>query len=301
VDDWSYRTPNLIGLSYRFWVRADDQWLGHLVDVVLAGLRDAGQGPPAEHCYSLTASEGAAGTVDVTRDGEVVARGQRNGDAVGWVVWDVNRAAAEASGDHLLFHAGALEAGGTGVLVPGASGSGKSTLVAGLARAGLGYLTDELAALDMASGELQPYPKPITVKPGSFTALSDLDPSSGLDLGLGGSWTGEEWQVATGAGTGLRIGRACEPGVVVVPRYDPGAETALTPLTDTEAFFALAVNAVNLLAHGGAATAALGRIVAVCRCYALTMSDLDEACRLVQGLVAEVPVAAGAPGGGHGR
>ena len=99
----------------------------------------------------------------------------------------------------------------------------------------------------MASGELLPYPKPITVKPGSFTALSDLDPSSGLDLGPGGSWTGQEWQVAAGEGTGLRIGRACEPGVVVVPRYDPGAETALTQLTDTEAFFALAVNAVNLL------------------------------------------------------
>ncbi len=171
MDDWAHRTPNLNGLSYRFSVRADDRRLGHLVDVVLAGLREAGEGPPAEHCYSLTASEGAAGTVDVTRDGEVVARGQRNGDAVGWVVWDVNRAAAEASGDYLLFHAGALEAGGTGVLVPGASGSGKSTLVAGLARAGLGYLTDELAALDMASGELLPYPKPITVKPGSFTAL----------------------------------------------------------------------------------------------------------------------------------
>ena len=75
----------------------------------------------------MTASEGAAGTVDVTRDGEVVARRQRSGDAVGWVVWDVNRAVAEAGGHHLLFHAGALEAGGTGVLVPGASGSGKST------------------------------------------------------------------------------------------------------------------------------------------------------------------------------
>ncbi len=296
VDDWVHRTQNLNGLSYRFAVRADDRRLGHLVDTVLAGLRDAGEGPPAEHWYSLTASEGAAGTVDVTRDGEVVARGQRNGDAVGWV----DRAAADASGDHLLFHAGALEAGGTGVLVPGASGSGKSTLVAGLARAGLGYLTDELAALDVASGELLPYPKPITVKPGSFTALSDLDPAAGLDLGPG-SWAGEEWQVAAGEGSGLGIGRACEPGVVVVPRYDAGAETALTPLTDTEAFFALALNAVNLLPHGAAATAALGRVVAGCRCYALTMSDLDEACRLVEGLMAEAPVPAAARGGGHGR
>ena len=287
-------TPSLRGLSYRFAVRTDDERLGHLVDAVLVGLRDPGDTAPVEHWYSLTSS-GRAGTVDVRRDGLEIARGQSHGDAVGWVVWDVNRSAAEASHDHLLFHAGALEAGGTGVLVPGASGSGKSTLVAGLVRAGLGYLTDELAAFDMARGMLVPYPKPITVKPGSFVALCDMDPARGDGKGPDGAWSGEEWQVAVGEGTGRRIGRPCEPGFVVVPRYDPGAETALTPLSDTEAFFALAVNAVNLLPHGAAATEALGRLAAGCRCYTLTMSDLDEACRLVEGLVAET---AAAPGGG---
>ena len=293
-------TPSLKALSYRFAVRSDDERLGRLVDAVLAGLRDAGATAPVEHWYSLTSSARAGtvdvrrdGTVDVRRDGMEIARRQSHGDAVGWVVWDVNRAAAEASGDHLLFHAGALEAGGAGVLVPGASGSGKSTLVAGLVRAGLGYLTDELAAFDMAGGVLVPYPKPITVKPGSFAALADMDPGGGT--GPDGAWSGEEWQVAVGEGTGRRIGHPCEPGFVVVPRYDPGAATALTPLSDTEAFLALAVNAVNLLPHGARATEALGRLAAGCRCYALAVSDLDEACRLVGGLVAET---AAAPGGG---
>ena len=177
---------------------------------------------------------------------------------MGWVVWDVNRAAAEAGGDHLLFHAGGIEADGTGVLLPGASGSGKSTLVAGLVRAGLGYLTDELAALNMATGRLVPYAKPITVKPGSFAVLSDMGPDVGLESGHG-PWAGQEWQVAVGDGTGRRIGRPCDPGFVVVPRYDAAAATALTPLSDTEAFFALAVNAVNLIPHGSEGTRALGR------------------------------------------
>ena len=90
----------------------------------------------------------------------------------------MNRAAADAGADNLLFHSGAVEADGTGVLLPGASGSGKSTLTAGLVRAGLGYLTDELAALHMTSGKLVPYPKPITVKPGSFAALADIGPDA---------------------------------------------------------------------------------------------------------------------------
>ena len=124
-------------------------------------------------------------------------------------MWDVNRSAAEASGEHLLFHAGALDAGGTGVLLPGTSGSGKSTLTAGLARAGLGYLTDELAALDLRSGQLLPYPKPITLKAGSFAVLPELDPDAGRSPGLGtgaGRWAGEEWQVAVGGDTGRRVG-----------------------------------------------------------------------------------------------
>jgi hypothetical protein len=76
------------------------------------------------------------------------------------------------------------------------------------------------------------------------------------------------------------------PGFVIVPHHDAGSETTLTPLSDTQAFFALAVNAVNLVAHGSAGTRALGRLARGCRCFSLTFSDLDEACRLVLELVA---------------
>ncbi len=295
---WVYRTPNLRALSYRFAVRADDERLGRQVDEVLAGLRDPVESAPVEHWYSLTAAEAPApaGTVDVTRDCEQLARGQHYGDAVGWVVWDVNRAAAEVSAEHLLFHAGGIEIDGTGVLLPGASGSGKSTLVAGLVRRGLGYLTDELAALHMASGRLMPYPKPITVKAGSFAVLSDMGPDVRSESGHR-PWAGEEWQIAVGEGTGRRVGRPCVPGFVVVPRYDAANETVLTPLSDTEAFFALALNAVNLIPHGSEGTRVLGQLAKGCRCFSLTMSDLDEACRLLLDVVAAqttgVPAALG--------
>jgi hypothetical protein len=193
-----------------------------------------------------------------------------------------------------LFHSGAIEADGTGVLFPGASGSGKSTLTAGLVRAGLGYLTDELAALHMTSGKLVPYPKPITVKPGSFAVLADIGPDAGPAPGSS-PWAGREWQVAVGEGTGRAIGTPCVPGFVIVPRHDAGAATTLSPLSDTQAFFGLAVNAVNLVAHGSAGTHVLGRLAHECQCFSLTFSDLDEACRLVLELVtAEGPTASAA-------
>jgi hypothetical protein len=281
----AHRTPALRALSYRFAVHSDDHMLGRHVDELLFGLRDPRARGEADHLYSLSAAAGDPSRVDVLRDGETVALGQCPGDAVAWVVWDVNRSAAEASGDHLLLHAGALDANGTGVLVPGPSGSGKSTLVAGLARAGLGYLTDELVALDLTSGHLQPYAKPITVKRGSFSALADMLPSGAADP-ITGRWSGEECSVRVGPGSGLVIGRPCAPAFVVVPRYEPAAPTALRPLTPTDAFLSLAANAVNLLEHGGTGASELGSIVARSTCVALTVSDLDEACALVLELVA---------------
>ena len=287
--EWAYRTAGMRGLSYRFAVRCDDAALGDRVAPVLAGLRDpraAAAVDHVDHWYGLTTTAGGAGTVDLTLGDEPLVHDQRPGDALSRIVWDVNRSAAEASGHHLLFHAGALEAGGIGVLLPGSSGSGKSTLTAGLARAGLGYLTDELAALDLRRGLLLPYPKPITLKTGSFAVLPDMDPDRGGAPAAGpGRRAGEEWQVAVGGDSGLRVGRACAPRLVVLPRYESGAPTRLMPLSDTEAFLSLALHAVNLLPHGAAGSAALGRVVAQSDCYALTMSDLDEACALVQGLV----------------
>jgi hypothetical protein len=297
---WVYRTPNLSALSYRFAVRTDDEGVGRQIDAALAGLRVGFETAPVAHWYSLTAADAPGGTFDVTRDGEVLARGQQSGDALGWVVWDVNRAAAEAGADHLLFHSGAVEADGTGVLLPGASGSGKSTLVAGLVRAGLGYLTDELTALDISSGRLLPYPKPITVKPGSFALLSDIGPDVCSAPGSR-PWAGREWQVAVGEGTGRGIGTPCVPRFVIVPRYDAVAETTLTPLSETQAFFALAVNAVNLVPHGSVGTSALGRLALECQCFSLVFSDLDEACRIVLDVVTAEMARPPAVLGGAGR
>jgi hypothetical protein len=273
-------STRLRGLSYRFAVHGVDERMQRHIDVLFAGLRDP-EAAPVDHHYALTTTAtagGAGGTFDVSRDDALLAQGQSAGDALGRVVWDVNRSAAAASGAHLLFHAGSLETHGTGIVLPGTSGSGKSTLTAGLARAGFGYLTDELTALDLVSGHLLPYAKPITLKRGSFAVLPDLHPDPTV--------AGAEWQVAVGGSSGRYVGRPCPPSLVVVPRYDADGPTALTPLSDTEAFLSLALHAVNLLPHGVAGSAALGRVVAQSSCYALTVSDLDEACALVQGLVA---------------
>jgi hypothetical protein len=288
---WAHCTPDLWALSYRFAVCCDDGAFGRHIEALLSALCDPaeedGTASDVPHRYTLTSA--ASGTFDLAREGELVRAALTRSDAIGWLVWDVNRAAAETSAQHLLFHAGGLEAAGRGVLVPGPSGSGKSTLTAGLTRAGLAYLSDELVAFEVATGRLLPYPKPITLKAGSFAALPELAPpvDDPFEPGIPAA---REWHVPVGPGTAHRVGVRCEAAFVVVPHYDPGGVTTLSPLTETEAFFALALNAVNLIPHHAAGTEALGRLSAHCESFRLGFSDLEEACRLVVDLVG-VPAA----------
>ena len=283
---WGFHTPALNGLSYRFAVRCHDVRLGHYVQSFLEGLQETGAGAaPAEHWYSLWVS--ADGAIDVVRDGERLTHVLRPADAVQWLVWDINRAAANAGRDHLLFHAAGLQEGDAGVLVPGASGAGKSTLAAGLVRAGFAYLSDELMALELDGGRLLPYAKPIAVKPGSTDALRDMRPPV---VGADDPGADEDWLLPVGDEVGRPVGGPCVPELIVVPRFEPGHVTRLKPLSETEAFVALAVNAVNFVEHGSEGARALGDLVTRCECVALTMSDLDDGVAAVGRLVAGVPV-----------
>jgi hypothetical protein len=269
-------TAVLRALSFRFAVRSDDADLVRHVEGLLCGLRDDAAGTEAEHWYTLcTHSDG----IDVWRDDEPVALGVTAAAVAAWVVWDINRSAVESSGEHLLFHAAALEVDGSGLLLPGASGSGKSTLAAALATEGAGYLSDELVALDLNSGALVPYPKPISLKSGSFALLAHLGPG---ERAVRASFWGErEWQVAVGEQAGLPLGRPCPTRLVMAPHYRPGAPTVVQPMTETEAFFSVAAHAVNLGPHGARGTAMLAELASNCRCVSLIFSDLGDACRTI--------------------
>jgi hypothetical protein len=200
------------------------------------------------------------------------------GDAIEWLLWDINRAVADASNEHLLFHAGGVELGGTAFLLPAPSGSGKSTLVAGLVERGAGYLSDELIALEADGSLAHPYPKPIAIKPGSFEVLGHLRPEF-LD-----GFATEEWYLGPESVRPGAVGRSCVPAVCVVPHFDAAGRNQLTRLTSTELFLALTVNSVNLAQHGEAGTKVLGELAQHCLGFELDFADLHEACRLIDDL-----------------
>jgi hypothetical protein len=120
---------------------------------------------------------------------------------------------------------------------------------------------------------LLPYPKPLTLKSGSFEALLHLRPV--LDESL----MADEWYVRP---QDIRPDAVDSPRhlmAVVVPIYTVGVSTTLTPLSHTDAFLALVINSVNLDHHGSEGAAVLGRIAEQIPCFELRYSDTLSACK----------------------
>jgi hypothetical protein len=263
-------------VSYSFGIRSDDVTLGTYVGQLVRSL-EGGAEPEPEHWYSL---QHTATGLDLFLDDGCIAQLSTESAAIEWLLWDINRAVAEASSHLLELHAGAVQAGTEGIVFPAPSGSGKSTLVAGLVRQGLRYLTDELVCLSDDGTTLLPYPKPIALKGASIKLFRTDDVAADSERFLG-----EEWYLRPDDLGADVIGGPCRPSLIVLPRYQPGKDTALRRLSDTETFLALALNSVNLDAHGERGTELIADLIARCPAYELVMSDLGAACALVLGLV----------------
>jgi hypothetical protein len=273
---WTYRSSTMQGLSFSFDIQCTERTLGLYLDSLLVELRVKAE---AAHTYSLVSGPGNG--VQLLLDDRPLARMDDGRSAIAQLLCDINQRVVEASPQHLLFHAGGVQAGAAGILLPAPSGSGKSTLVAGLVGAGLDYLSDEVVGLSFSGGQLLPYPKPLTLKDGSFGVLRHLQPDM---TSVSADFLGPEWHVGPAAMRPDAIGSPCAPTLVVVPHYAAGSITALRPLARAEAFLALAVNTVNLDSHGAQGTELLGQLVERCDCYLLEMSDLAAAVELVLGL-----------------
>lgn len=82
-------------------------------------------------------------------------------DSLRYVMLDIERGDGRGSP---RIHAGAVELAGKVVLLPGEGGTGKTTLTLALSGEGWTYLSDDLIALDLATNEIVPLPKPLSIK-----------------------------------------------------------------------------------------------------------------------------------------
>ena len=278
----AWGTATLQALSFRFEIRSNEEGEGRCIGTILSSLRAPGR---ADHTYSLVVQ---GGRVEVLLDDRLLLRTESRAHAVAWLLWHISRTAVDASSEHLLIHAAALETANGAMLLPAPANAGKTTLTTALIRAGLGYLTDEVVALSPANRVL-PFPRPLTLEPESLAALAAFDPaapswSSDADMrrnvrrqGNPAEWT----HIPVASIRPSAMGQPSAPRVVVFPRYQPGVTTRLEPVATADALLELATNVFNLERHGGHGLARLATLAEECSCFRLDLSELDDACRLV--------------------
>jgi hypothetical protein len=186
----------------------------------------------------------------------------------------VNRAHLDHDPGHGHLHAGAVARDGRSAVVLGHSGSGKSTLVGELVRRGAAYLSDEVVGLD-SEGRALSFPKPLTVKHGAWSKMSDL--VTELDL-TDDVAEGHRWELPPDVlGVVAPVDGAVPVGVVALCTWDPQqAEPVVAePLDPVDAVLAMAEHSLDLERDPALGLVTLATLAAGARSFRLRHRD-DE-------------------------
>jgi len=203
--------------------------------------------------------------------------------------WVMNWCVSNHAHSYLIVHAAVLERNGRALILPAPPGSGKSTLCAALAMRGWRLLSDELALVRCADGQLAPLVRPVSLKNKSLDVIRAFAPEARFGLPVGGTIKGTIGHLAPPAAS---VARADEPALaawVVFPRFEAGAATSLTPVSKAQTFMRLIDNAFNYALLGERGFEVLARLVDDCEGSDFVYSRLDEAIALFDGMSAEAP------------
>ncbi len=142
-------------------------------------------------------------------------------DAVGLGYMVLLQATLRRIKSHLIVHSGSLERGGFGILLAGGSGAGKSTLVLELVRRGFKLLSDDVGAIRLGDGLLEPFPRSLGFVSGRELGGVPAEMRAAMPM-IGG---GEKLLLRPeGLGSG-RIGRACPLSLLI---FLPGGSERLS-------------------------------------------------------------------------
>jgi hypothetical protein len=185
---------------------------------------------------------------------------------------------------YLALHAGVVSRGNKGLILCGESNSGKTTLTLGLVRAGLKFLSDEVAFMERKSGNVLPFPRSPGIREKSLAIFSDL---SVHELRPTKALSGDDkWLLDVRRWVDESIGGPCRPDVILF--LEGFAEkTLLTPIAASEAVFRCLKFSHSEADDPFAAMLGLADVLSNTRCYTLLSGPPAETVEQVASLVRE--------------
>jgi HprK-related kinase A len=187
---------------------------------------------------------------------------------------------------YVVMHAAVLARGHRAVMMPGFPGAGKSTMCAALAFCeGWRLLSDELAILDPADGQLLPHPRPISVKNASIGIVADFP---GVRLGpvYRDTRKGDISHAACLAGAVNAAAERARVAWVVFPRFDALAQPRCEEMSRVEAFTLISEQSFNKERMGEVGFDALCRLLDGARCFDIGYRSTQEGLDIVRRLCA---------------
>jgi hypothetical protein len=264
-------------LDFTWRARANDSELGQRIERLFGACR-TGSAPRHEYVLDRRTGPGTAPASTLYLDDQPLLHDASDALVVAHLAWDLNERARASSDRALLLHAAAAELAGDVVVLPGVSGAGKSTLVAALVGDGFRYLSDEIAAIDLTTLVVAPYPKPLSLDERSFELLRALRSAARSHPVPG------ERLVAPDEIPGAAIAPAGgRPRLLLF--LSRNSRSYLRGISRAQAVVALAPHTSNFEALGREALASVAAFVRACRCYELHVGAPDDAAALVRRLL----------------
>lgn len=201
--------------------------------------------------------------------------------------WGLNWCFAQHSNHCLVLHAAVVEKNGCAVILPAPPGSGKSTLCAGLVSRGWRLLSDELAMVELETGQLVPVPRPISLKNTSIDVMREFAPDMTMGEVVLNTTKGSVAHLSPPPASLDQADILATPRWVILPKYDAESDSCLEPLAKAHCFMLLIKNAFNYNVLGERGFEVMGDLIDRSDCYSFTYSDLNDAIALFDKLAAE--------------
>jgi hypothetical protein len=233
-----------------------------------------------EVTYSVTPT--GSGRYRLSCDERTVCADRGPGMTARFLAWHLNRnAVASARPQHTVLHAAGARRADSTVVLAAPMGCGKSTTVAGLLAHGWDYITDEAVAVRREDLRITPYPKALSLDPGSWRLFPRAKPS----------WADRDdrqWQVPAAALGARDALEPAAPTIVVLPRFTGTGATCARRVGSAEAVTRLARCTFGFPDGGVDDLTVLVRIARTCPVYSVEIADLASAVRCIERLAEEV-------------
>ena len=177
----------------------------------------------------------------------------------------------------IAIHAGLVSKDEKCLLLPADSGSGKTSVTTWMLTRGWQYHTDELVLIDLESGELTPFTRPLTIKPSGLQPLSEIFDIEKNKAKLRASRSAT--MIPHRLINPNYICQVPDLSLIVFPHYAPKLEPELRLLTRAAAGLELMrsnVIARNLPGHGFNHITQLVKSTPAYRLHYQHFSDLDS-------------------------